>query len=136
MDIVWNPSVVVGETDEAPKPKARKVRHRIRDTDELELTGSPDASCESKPTQKLRDGCLYKGTWKMNKRHGRGIQLWPDDTYFTGEWFNDDANGRGRLIKPDGSMYEGNFVDNKRHGDGNFYSSDGAEYRGRWINDK
>lgn len=56
---------------------------------------------------------FYRGDWLNGKRHGYGIQLFPDGTKFIGNWLNDNSNGFGRLEFVNGTYYEGNFKDNK-----------------------
>ena len=44
--------------------------------------------------------CRYEGEWteEDSKRHGKGIQVWPDGSVYEGYWKHDKASGRGRLI--------------------------------------
>ena len=80
---------------------------------------------------------IYEGKWWMQKRQGRGRQIWighgsgepgtsPDlshpgeiyGKYFRGTFFDDKIEGVGRMIYPDGTYYEGQWKDNKRWGKG------------------
>lgn len=56
---------------------------------------------------------LYRGEWKRFKRHGFGIQLFPNGSKFIGNWKKGVAEGFGRLEFVDGTLYEGNFVNNR-----------------------
>lgn len=56
---------------------------------------------------------LYKGNWKKEKRHGYGIQLFPDGSRFIGNWKRGKATGFGRLEFTNNTSYEGNFFENK-----------------------
>ena len=64
--------------------------------DSIQVEIKPATSCENKT--------IYYGEWdtKNNKRHGRGIQVWPDGSKYIGYWQNNQAWGKGKLIHPDG----------------------------------
>lgn len=51
----------------------------------------------------------YRGEWneKLKERHGRGIQIWVDNTMCLGQWRHDKAEGKGKYMHKDGSYYEG-----------------------------
>ena len=52
---------------------------------------------------------IYTGEWDNDRKHGRGIQTWPDGREYSGQWFNNNINGQGRYIRSDGSIYKGRF---------------------------
>merc|ERR1712032_630871 len=81
---------------------------------------------------------IYYGEWdsKKNKRHGRGIQIWPDGSRYEGYWKDDKANYQGSLMHADGDLYEGEWLDDKAHGKGVYSHTDGSKYEGYWIEDK
>lgn len=56
---------------------------------------------------------LYRGEWKRSKRHGFGIQLFPNGAKYIGNWKKGLAEGFGRLEFIDGTFYEGNFSKNR-----------------------
>ena len=61
-------------------------------------------SVQIKPQIKYEDGSLYLGEWnEEDKRHGRGIEIFPDESRYSGQWRNDKPNGLGSLKKKDGS---------------------------------
>ena len=68
----------------------------LNDSTKVELR--PATSCEHKT--------IYYGEWdiKNNKRHGRGIQVWPDGSKYIGYWKNNQAWGKGKLIHQDGDI--------------------------------
>lgn len=70
------------------------------------------------PQRFLANNAIYKGQWKDGKRHGRGIQFWPDGSVYQGDWVNDMADGKGRLIHPDGDYYTGDWVKDRASGKG------------------
>ncbi len=55
---------------------------------------------------------LYKGDWKNGKRHGFGIQLFPNGAKFIGNWKKNMAHGFGWLEYINGTSYEGKYEDN------------------------
>ena len=80
--------------------------------DSIEVELRPTTLCENKT--------IYYGEWdkKNNKRHGRGIQVWPDGAKYLGYWKNNQANGQGKLIHQDGDIYEGDWQSDKPNGTG------------------
>jgi hypothetical protein len=46
-------------------------------------------------TKKFKNGELYKGQLKNNKRHGSGTHEWPDQRSYDGQWADDMMNGHG-----------------------------------------
>ena len=49
----------------------------------------------------------YTGDMENNKKHGWGIQHWPDGSRYEGNWKDDVACGFGKLYHADGDFYEG-----------------------------
>ncbi|MGE3647952.1 MAG: hypothetical protein AB7G10_06425, partial [Reyranellaceae bacterium] len=41
----------------------------------------------------ISDGATYDGAWVDGKRHGRGLQIWPNGERYEGEWRNDKRDG-------------------------------------------
>lgn len=78
----------------------------------------------------------YRGEWNptLRERHGRGIQLWTDNTIYKGLWKNDKINGKGRIELRNGEYYEGDFVNDKAEGFGVYQHNDGCKYIGNWKN--
>lgn len=84
-----------------------------------------------------RSGGVYKGVWKGNKRHGKGVYTWKDGERYEGAFENDKRTGFGSYSWSSGERYEGNWLNNKRHGIGTLYDRDGnISYQGEWENDK
>lgn len=84
---------------------------------------------------KLQDKIKYKGEILKNKKHGYGIQIWPDGTIYRGEWKDDNANGKGILIHSNGDKFFGEFINEKAYGYGVYIHKNGVIYEGRWVND-
>jgi hypothetical protein len=67
------------------------------------------------------NGDYYKGDWKYNKRHGRGIVISFDSKY-DGEWKDDTFHGHGIKTYPNGSKYDGEWVNGQRPYNGTMVS--------------
>ena len=80
----------------------------------------------------------YSGEWNPSKkeRHGRGIQLWNDNTIYIGQWKNDKINGKGKLTNPIGDYYEGDFINDNAEGYGSYIHKEGSSYFGMWKNNR
>ena len=52
---------------------------------------------ELKQSVEYENRAIYYGEWEKNgnKRHGRGIQVWPDGSRYEGYWKEDKDNVRG-----------------------------------------
>lgn len=87
---------------------------------------------------RLRSGAVYIGEWQrdLEKRSGKGRQVWLDGSLYEGQWVAGKANGIGRLIHSDGDVYEGEWRDDKANGTGKYMHYDGAVYEGDWKEDK
>lgn len=103
------------------------------------------------PAVQTEGGGVYRGEWYFifikiefnviyqrvgNKRHGRGVQVWPDGSIYEGYWRNNQANILGRLIHADGDIYEGEWVNDKANGYGTYIHMDGTKYVGYWKDDQ
>ncbi|CAF3322959.1 unnamed protein product [Rotaria socialis] len=111
------------------------------------------------------DGSQYKGEWKNDKKHGKGIYIWKStgDFYegdfandmrtgfgtltvktvdgkfqrkYAGGWKNNMKHGYGNLFFSDNEYYEGEFYADKRNGWGRMFYADGSTYEGQWLDDK
>lgn len=82
-------------------------------------------------------GSIYRGEWKDNLRHGRGIFEWADGVRYEGEFNNDIREGEGIYYWLSGERYEGEWKDRKRNGFGILYDPDGnIQFEGQWMDDK
>ena len=81
---------------------------------------------------------IYIGEWDtiFFQKYGRGIQIYPDNSFYKGYWENNKAHGKGEFLHSSGDKYIGYWKDNKRDGKGTYKSKDGMEYEGYWKNDK
>ena len=114
---------------------------------------------------KWRTSTTYNGSWKDNKKHGFGVQIYGNgDKYegmwsenmrhgsgtlwiltkkngilrklYTGDWSGDKMEGRGTMYFENGDKYEGMWKENLRFGKGKLVYNDGDVYIGQWNLDK
>lgn len=85
------------------------------------------------------DGEVYEGEWKENKKHGKGVYVWPSGNerqQYTGAYKNGFMQGEGIMIYSSGKKYEGGFRKDTKSGHGKLTYSDGASYEGYFENGK
>lgn len=74
---------------------------------------------------------LYDGQWKKNRRDGFGLLYGQDKkkksyVTYSGSFKNNKKNGKGISLRPDGEIcYEGLFANDRRHGKGIKFSKEG-----------
>ena len=114
---------------------------------------------------KWRTSTTYNGSWKDNKKHGFGVQMyangdkyegmWKDNLrhgsgtlwiltkkngilrkLYTGDWARDKMEGRGTMYFENGDKYEGLWRENMRFGQGKLVYNDGDMYVGQWNLDQ
>ncbi|ESU44943.1 Putative MORN domain protein [Giardia duodenalis] len=79
---------------------------------------------------RYKDGTVYEGTYRQDKRDGTGKCHYPDGSIYDGAWVNDVREGRGTLTYKDGSYYDGEWKNNLRHGKGVLDIVGEAHYEG------
>ena len=62
-----------------------------------------------------KDG-LYVGHWKEGQQHGKGKDVWNDQSYYKGSYLNGLKHGKGFFKFEDGSYYDGDWVADKMEG--------------------
>ena len=94
----------------------------------------------------------YVGDWKMNKKSGFGIQVYPNGDkyevihfhcaikYSQGGWRNNKRNGQGTLWVKDKKRklkrkYTGDWIDDKKFGRGTMFFDNDDRYDGFWEDD-
>ena len=87
---------------------------------------------EGKGNKECKDGTIFEGEWKNNKREGKGICKYPDGAVYEGEFKNDKREGKGIFKFPDGGVYEGEFKNNKVEGKGIYKDPIGNSKKGEW----
>jgi hypothetical protein len=81
--------------------------------------------------------CRYEGTYRANKRHGKGKETDGMGNVFVGE-YEEGKVVKGKMNYANGDLYVGEMNDEgDRHGKGKFIScDDGFEIEGMWENDE
>ena len=79
-------------------------------------------------------GDRNKGEWLNSKKHGKGIETWPNGYIYEGDFFDSKWQGDGTLTFPDGSKYIGQWVEDNMNGQGTFTLADGTIRKGIWKN--
>ena len=82
------------------------------------------------------DKTTYEGEWVGTKKHGKGIEIWPNGYIYKGEFKNSEWSGQGILTFPNGATYEGEWANGFMNGKGTFTWSDGKQKTGVWKNGK
>ena len=77
---------------------------------------------------------LYKGTFCLHLRHGKGVCYYNNGDVYEGEWKNDLREGKGKMYYSNGNVYEGEWKNDRREGNGIFYFCNGGVYTGEFKN--
>ena len=104
-----------------------------------------------------KDGVIFMGEYKKNKRNGFGIEENPKVGKYEGSWLDDSLtgtgilsfkdgriyigqmdkanfSGSGKLLFPDGSYYIGEFKDGSRVKGKTFYADENGIFDSTWEN--
>lgn len=54
---------------------------------------------------------IYKGEWKDNLKHGKGVYHLPDGSVYVGSFESDHFQGEGKLLLPNRDVWRGHFFD-------------------------
>ena len=82
-----------------------------------------------------KDGSIYMGEFKNNKKEGLGLYRWQDGTLYYGEWKNDNMEGFCNIKFIDDRAYEGQMKNGLKNGYGEFTWKPIRKYIGYYIND-
>lgn len=91
---------------------------------------------EGQGTCTYKNGNMYEGDWKANKRHGKGTMKYSSGAGYDGEWVEGERSGHGVMQYGNGSSYEGQWLRDLKHGYGRFQFATGASYTGQWWEGK
>jgi len=76
----------------------------------------------------------YKGYWKNNFKHGKGLMIYSDGSSYQGSFYFNELNNFGKYTYPDGSYYLGNFSNGFQSGKGKLFTiSHQLIYHGEWF---
>lgn len=82
-------------------------------------------------------GERYEGDFRMGRRHGIGVQYYPDGKMkYKGDFQADQRAGYGAYYFPNGDKYVGIFQNNLPNGKGTYYYVDGDRFVGIFANGK
>lgn len=77
---------------------------------------------------------VYKGMWRQNKRHGRGVNFYPNGDVYDGFFEDGLRSAIGKLFLVNGDRVEGQFRHDKIEGWATLYCSNGDWFEGYWKN--
>ena len=69
---------------------------------------------KGKGQKEYKDGRLFEGEWKNNKREGNGFERYADGDVYEGEFKNDKKEGKGIYVFASRAVYEGEFKNDKK----------------------
>ncbi|KAG7488355.1 hypothetical protein MATL_G00034500 [Megalops atlanticus] len=76
------------------------------------------------------------GTGRGGKKHGAGVQEWPDGSRYVGEFVNGLKHGKGVFTWANGEFYDGSFYKDYRHGNGTYTWSGGSRFTGKFYRNR
>lgn len=79
-------------------------------------------------------GGYYKGEVVDGKRHGYGMEHWPDGDTYEGNFIKNKREGYGKYTYSDGGCYTGEWKANNKHGHGLQVWKSRDSYNGEWLN--
>lgn len=77
---------------------------------------------------------VYKGGWKNNARHGRGVNFYSNGDVYDGFFENGERSAIGKLFYANGDRVEGQFRHDKIEGWATLYRHNGDWFEGYWRN--
>ncbi|KAM3214877.1 hypothetical protein ACQJBY_067062 [Aegilops geniculata] len=77
----------------------------------------------------------YKGQWKLDRKHGHGLQTYPNGNTFEGCWVQGHMEGHGcRYTWANGNTYVGTMRNGTMFGKGVLtWSATGDSFQGNWL---
>jgi hypothetical protein len=82
----------------------------------------------------------YEGGFKGGRKHGHGVERWPNGDHYEGGFVEGRKEGRGTYVwgrgEWQGERYEGEYANDRRHGVGVYSWPTGDVYRGPWLEDR
>lgn len=81
---------------------------------------------------RCKDGSIYNGQWKQDKRDGHGT-LFFNGGVFEGQWLRGGAHGEGKVRFKNGDTFEGHYAENKKCGPGIYRWKDGSQEVGEYV---
>lgn len=106
-----------------PEPPSSKVYTGFR---------NENGQKEGFGVMRCKDGSIYNGQWKQDKRDGHGT-LFFDGGVFEGQWLRGGAHGEGKVSFKNGDAFEGHYAENKKCGPGIYRWKDGSQEVGEYV---
>ncbi|VAI94171.1 unnamed protein product [Triticum turgidum subsp. durum] len=76
----------------------------------------------------------YKGQWKLDRKHGHGLQTYPNGDTFEGSWVQGQMEGHGSYTWANGNSYAGTMRKGTMFGKGVLtWSATGDSFQGNWL---
>jgi hypothetical protein len=112
------------ETDVTVRAPAPRVSTRVK--------GCASGDCTNGMGILVRENQeRYEGEFLNGKKHGVGVQYYPDGmARYKGQFVNDQRSGRGTYYFSNGDKYVGYFASNVPHGKGSYFYQDGERFSG------
>ena len=107
--------------------------------EEMFYEGELDDNGEKEGRGKItyRNGNVYDGEWKKNKRDGNGILTHANGATYVGDFKEDRLEGSGVFTSADGGdQYRGEWKNDMKHGKGVYILADGNTYDGDFKEDR
>jgi hypothetical protein len=119
-------------------PVHQPVVTQSQDTREDEDEGCIAGNCNNGLGIYVHEsGERYEGDFRGGKRHGTGVQYYPEGKMkYKGEFRADQRAGYGAYYFPNGDKYVGLFQNNLPNGKGTYYYADGDRFVGIYENGK
>lgn len=110
----------------------------VQETEEDENVGCIAGNCDNGLGIYVHEsGERYEGDFRMGRRHGTGVQYYPDGKMkYKGDFQADQRAGYGAYYFPNGDKYVGLFQNNLPNGKGTYYYADGDRFVGIYANGK
>jgi hypothetical protein len=83
--------------------------------------------------QKIRDGNIWKGTFKGGLLNGKGSYVTSDGDKYVGDFVDGKRQGKGTYVWKEGDSYTGDYFDGQMHGKGTLKWVSGDVYIGDFV---
>lgn len=135
--------VSVGSTEDnnqknniGSEPVQNSIEQQIKATDTPNAKETKETKKETETKKTTKTNGKYTGEKVKGKKHGYGTYKWNDGSVYKGNFKDDKIHGKGVLTIPKKGKYSGNFSKGKKNGYGTYTFSNGDVYIGNWKNDK
>ena len=92
-----------------------------------------DGTLWTRPNREAEWVRVYKGGWRQDKRHGRGVNFYANGDVYDGFFENGLRSALGKLFLANGDRIEGQFRNDHAEGWATLYRANGDWYEGYWL---